>query len=87
MRRAWLGRDGFKCGVGAVAVLAIAAACDSGSETSFDGVAGQNTAGTVPSTAGSAAKAGSGAGGSATATGGMNTGGVNPYAFGISHGT
>jgi hypothetical protein len=58
-------------------VVALAAACDISSETSFDGVAGQNTAGTALSEAGSTAKAGSDAGGSASPAGGMSTGGAN----------
>lgn len=58
-------------------MLVWAAACDSGSEASFDGVAGQNAAGTMLSSAGSVAKAGNDAGGGPNPGGGMNTGGTD----------
>lgn len=56
-------------------MLGVAAACDSGSETSFDGVAGTNAGGTMLTAAGSANKAGSDAGGNANPGGGMSNGG------------
>jgi hypothetical protein len=72
-------RDAGRYGVGAVAVLALAAACDSGSQTDFDQMT-SGTAGAIAlgggNTAGSSA--GSANGGASSGNGGQQSGGSNP---------
>lgn len=73
--RTWLGRDGFRLGVGTVAVVALAAACDSGSTSSFDDVAGAAGTNTAGANAAGANGAGKNTGGSADSTAGSNAAG------------